>query len=44
VGRTAGIQSALCFIIGYVVYGQQPRIGTTADGKQKAVSFLAVCP
>ena len=30
--RTAGIQSAFCFIAGYVIYGQQPQIGASADG------------
>lgn len=29
--RTAGIQSLLCFIIGYIVYGQQPHVGASAD-------------
>lgn len=29
--RTAGIQSALCFIVGYIVYGQQPQVGAPAD-------------
>jgi hypothetical protein len=29
--RTAGIQSVLCFIVGYIVYGQQPQVGASAD-------------
>ena len=29
--RTAGIQSLLCFIIAYFVYGQQPQVGASAD-------------
>ena len=29
--RTAGIQSALCFIVGYVVYGHQPQVGASGD-------------
>lgn len=29
--RTAGIQSALCFIVGYVAYGPQPQVGASAD-------------
>ena len=29
--RTAGLQSVLCFIVAYVVYGQQPPIGSSAD-------------
>ena len=29
--RTAGIQSVLCFIVAYIVYGQQPQVGTSAD-------------
>ena len=29
--RTAGIQSALCFIVGYIVYGSQPQVGASAD-------------
>lgn len=29
--RTAGIQSALCFIVGYIIYGQQPQVGASAD-------------
>lgn len=29
--RTAGIQSALCFIVGYIVYGQQPQIGAPVN-------------
>jgi hypothetical protein len=29
--RTAGIQSALCFIVAYIVYGHQPQVGASAD-------------
>src|ERR1700726_865146 len=29
--RTAGIQSVLCFMVAYIVYGQQPQVGTSAD-------------
>ena len=29
--RTAGLQSVLCFIVAYIVYGQQPPIGAPAD-------------
>jgi hypothetical protein len=29
--RTAGIQSAGCFIIAYILYGTQPQIGASAD-------------
>ena len=29
--RTAGIQSGLCFLVGYIVYGQQPQVGAPAD-------------
>jgi hypothetical protein len=29
--RTAGIQSAGCFILAYVIYGQQPQVGASAD-------------
>jgi hypothetical protein len=29
--RTAGIQAAVCFIIAYVVYGQQPQVGVSPD-------------
>ncbi|HEV3207729.1 MAG TPA: hypothetical protein VGZ28_12300 [Terriglobales bacterium] len=29
--RTAGIQSALCFIVGYIAYGNQPQVGASAD-------------
>jgi hypothetical protein len=30
--RTAGIQSILCFLVAYVVYGQQPQVGASAAG------------
>src|ERR1700716_3479177 len=30
--RTAGIQSVLCFIVAYIVYGHQPQVGASADG------------
>ena len=29
--RTAGIQSLLCFIVAYFVYGHQPQVGASAD-------------
>ena len=29
--RTAGIQSLLCFIIAYIVYGHQPQVGASTD-------------
>ena len=29
--RTAGIQSVLCFIVGYIVHGHQPQVGASAD-------------
>ena len=29
--RTAGIQSILCFLVAYIVYGQQPQVGASAD-------------
>jgi hypothetical protein len=29
--RTAGIQSAGCFLVGYIVYGQQPKVGASPD-------------
>src|SRR3982074_2179702 len=29
--RTAGIQSVLCFIVAYIVYGHQPQVGGSAD-------------
>ena len=29
--RTAGIQSALCFVVGYIAYGNQPQVGASAD-------------
>src|SRR5579864_3605656 len=29
--RTAGIQSALCFIVGYIAYGSQPQVGASPD-------------
>jgi hypothetical protein len=29
--RTAGIQAVLCFIVAYIVYGHQPRVGASAD-------------
>ena len=29
--RTAGLQSVLCFIVAYIVYGQQPQVGASAD-------------
>src|ERR1700693_3544483 len=29
--RTAGIQSVVCFIVAYIVYGHQPQVGASAD-------------
>lgn len=29
--RTAGIQSVLCFLVAYIVYGHQPQVGSSAD-------------
>jgi hypothetical protein len=29
--RTAGVQSVLCFIVAYIVYGNQPQVGASAD-------------
>ena len=29
--RTAGIQSLVCFIVAYIVYGHQPEVGASAD-------------
>jgi hypothetical protein len=29
--RTAGIQSILCFLVAYIVYGQQPQVGASAE-------------
>src|SRR5258707_5279998 len=29
--RTAGIQSFFCFLVAYVVSGQQPQVGASAD-------------
>ncbi len=29
--RTAGIQSVVCFVIAYVIYGSQPQVGASAD-------------
>jgi len=29
--RTAGLQSVLCFIVAYIVYGGQPQVGASAD-------------
>jgi hypothetical protein len=29
--RTGGIQSVLCFMVAYVVYGHQPQVGASAD-------------
>ena len=29
--RTAGIQSVLCFIVAYIIYGHQPQVGASAD-------------
>jgi hypothetical protein len=31
VWRTAGIQSVLCFIVAYIIYGHQPQVGASAD-------------
>jgi hypothetical protein len=47
--RTAGIQSVGLFIIGYVIYGYQPRVGASADtlvafyaGHQMGILIAAV--
>src|SRR5882762_10177508 len=32
--RTAGIQSVLCFIVAYIVYGHQPQVGAAADATE----------
>ena len=29
--RTAGLQSVLCFLVAYIVYGHQPQVGASAD-------------
>lgn len=29
--RTAGIQSVLCFVVAYIIYGHQPQVGASAD-------------
>src|ERR1700675_1155299 len=29
--RTAGIQSILCFIVAYIIYGHQPEVGASAE-------------
>jgi len=29
--RTAGIQSGLCFIVAYIIYGHQPQVGASTD-------------
>ena len=29
--RTAGVQSVLCFLVAYIVYGHQPQVGASAD-------------
>jgi hypothetical protein len=29
--RTAGIQSLLCFIVAYIIYGYQPQVGASTD-------------
>lgn len=29
--RTAGLQSVLCFLVAYVIYGHQPEVGASAD-------------
>jgi len=29
--RTAGIQSILCFVVAYIIYGHQPQVGASAD-------------
>jgi hypothetical protein len=47
--RTAGIQSVLCFIVAYVVYGHQPQVGASAetlvafyDGERTRILIAAV--
>src|SRR5439155_16891591 len=29
--RAAGIQSVVCFIVAYIIYGRQPQVGASAD-------------
>src|SRR5215469_9483627 len=29
--RTAGIQSVLCFVVAYIVYGHQPQVGASSE-------------
>jgi len=29
--RTAGIQSVLCFVVAYIIYGHQPQVGASAE-------------
>jgi hypothetical protein len=29
--RTAGIQSVVCFIVAYIIYGSQPHVGASSD-------------
>src|SRR5580704_13451184 len=48
--RTAGIQSVLCFIVAYIVYGNQPQVGASADalaafydGDRTRILIAAVC-
>jgi hypothetical protein len=48
--RTAGLQSVLCFIVAYIVYGQQPPIGASAPAmllsslsQWKIHKFLGPC-
>ena len=47
--RTAGIQSLLCFIVAYIVYGHQPQIGASNgalaafyDGDRTRILIAAV--
>src|SRR5882672_8691869 len=47
--RTAGIQSVLCFIVAYIVYGHQPQVGASAgalaafyDGDRMRILIAAV--
>src|SRR5882762_9902609 len=47
--RTAGVQSFLCFLVAYIVYGHQPQVGASADalaafydGDRSRILFAAV--
>jgi hypothetical protein len=38
---TAGIQSLLCFIVAYIVYGHQPQVGASADALAAFTTAIA---